>query len=218
MINFITLSSLLLLVPSAFGAAILRRDNGCNGWPSVGIKDNNASFELWAHYESRVTVPLALTSFSNDTSNGNSSATKAYLAPDDLGGTVIASLFQLNNSGLVGIGSPDANGVNATWISNSVDTGGSAPFSLAADANEAGISDDYCEVPNTDPHGPLIDGPLLGVMGSTSGWAICNRIDIPLFQGVVFNPASYSSSYGFNFTTCQNVTIYLRSDALGNLS
>ncbi|KAJ3890544.1 hypothetical protein GG344DRAFT_66170 [Lentinula edodes] len=219
--SFLSLSS-LLLIPTTLGAAILRRDNGCNTWPSVGIKDNNASFELWAHYESRVAIPLAMTTFDG---NGSSNATKAYLAPNDLGGTVIGTLFTLNNSGLIGAGSSSNNSdgsssPNTTWISNTIDAGGFFPFSLSPDANDAGIADDYCEVacPNTDPHGPLINGPLFGAQGSTSGWAICNRVDNPLFQGVVFNPASYSSDYGFNVSTCQNVTIYLRSTALGNLN
>ncbi|KAJ4490602.1 hypothetical protein J3R30DRAFT_113110 [Lentinula aciculospora] len=219
-------SVFLFLVSSpspAQSAAILRRDNGCNAWPSVGIKDNNNSFELWAHYESRVAVPLAITTFSNQSSDSvNSSIQHAYLAPNDLGGTVIGNLFTLNNSGLIGSGSSSSNSsgesTNTTWISNAVDAGGSFPFSLAVDTNYAGIADDYCEVPNTDPNGSLINGPLFGVQGTTAGWAICNRIDNPLFQGVVFKPAEYSASYGFNFSTCLNVTIYLRSDALGNLS
>ncbi|KAJ3746844.1 hypothetical protein DFH05DRAFT_1486922 [Lentinula detonsa] len=215
MLSIPTLPTVLLFVSSAFGAAILKRDNGCNEWPSIGIQDNNASFELWAHYESRVTIPLALTSFSN---SSISNSTKTYLAPNDLGGAVIGNLFTLQNSGLVGIGSSNSSGDNTTWISNSIDAGGPAPFSISADANEAGIAEDYCEVTNTDPHGPLINGPLLGVQGSTADWAICNRLDIPVLQGVVFKPASFSSDYGFNFSTCQNVTIYLRSTALGNLS
>ncbi|KAF9064234.1 hypothetical protein BDP27DRAFT_1367372 [Rhodocollybia butyracea] len=202
----------VLFVSSARGTAILRRDDGCRSFPTSGVPNNNNAFELWAQFEDKSTIPLALSTFSTSTTN----VQEVYLAPTGLAGEIVANLFTLKNSGLVSSGSSDDSGTNTTWVSNSVDAGGPFPFSLSDPTVDDGIAEDYCEVANTDPAGSIVDGPLLAADGATDGWAICNRTDNAQYQGVVFQPASYSSDYDFDFTTCQNVAIYLRSSALGN--
>ncbi|KIK51626.1 hypothetical protein GYMLUDRAFT_392346 [Collybiopsis luxurians FD-317 M1] len=206
MVPFITFSTLLLLVPNALGAAILaKRDNGCNGFFN-GIKDNSNSFTLWAKFPDNSTSQLVMSTF-----NDNTDANQVYLTPSERGGPMVGNTFVLKNSGLVGSGSD-----SQIWNSNSIEQGGPFPFSLSSDGSNAGIAEDYCEVPNTSPHGTEINGPLLAVQGNTAEWSVCNRTDNAQYQGIIFNPADYSQDYGYNYGSCQNVTVFLRSEALGN--
>ncbi|KAJ3731033.1 hypothetical protein DFJ43DRAFT_1040349 [Lentinula guzmanii] len=206
------LSSLLALSSTVSGAAILKRDDGCSNFPVNGISTNSDYFSLWAQYdETDVELPLAMSTFGT-----SGQVQTSFLAPADDSGVTIGNLFQLNNSGLVGIGYPDGNDQTATWVSDATEDGGPLPFSLSQNTTLAGIAEDYCELVNTDPNGSTIPGPVLAAEGSADNWSICNRTDNALQLGLVFKAANFSADYGYNFTTCQSVHVFLRSSAIGN--
>ncbi|KAJ3772395.1 hypothetical protein FB446DRAFT_788756 [Lentinula raphanica] len=206
------LSSLLVLSSTASGAAIFKRDDGCSNFPINGISTNSDFFALWAVYnDTGVEIPLAMSTFGT-----SGSVETAFLAPAGLAGVTVGNLFQLNNSGLVGIGYPDGNDQTKTWVSDSTEDGGPLPFSLSDNSTLAGIAEDYCELVNTDPNGSTLPGPVLAAEGTPDSWSICNRTDNALELGLVFKAADYSADYGYNVSTCQFVHVFLRSSAIGN--
>ncbi|KAJ3749311.1 hypothetical protein DFH05DRAFT_1476299, partial [Lentinula detonsa] len=191
------LSSLLTLSSTVSGAAIFKRDDGCSNYPINGISTNSDYFSLWAQYnETGVELPLAMSTFGT-----SGQVQTAFLAPADYAGVTIGNLFQMNNSGVVGIGYPESR-----WMSD----GGPLPFSLSQNISLAGIAEDYCELVNTDPNGSSIPGPVLAAEGTPDSWSICNRTDNALQLGLVFKAASFSADYGYNFSTCQSVHVFLR--------
>ncbi|KIK51621.1 hypothetical protein GYMLUDRAFT_78128 [Collybiopsis luxurians FD-317 M1] len=212
MIARAVLPSIFFFACSAAGAAVFKRDGGCNNFPTNGVSNNADYFSLWAQYDQTGTeIPLAMGTFAT-----SAPFTGAVLATADYSGATVGSLFQLNNSGLVGIGYPDGNDQTATWIAHSTEDGGPVPFALSPSGSLAGIDEDYCEVVSTDPNGSPFPGPLLAAEGTADDWSICNRTSNPAQMGLVLRAATWSADYGYNFPTCQPVHVFLRSFTIGN--
>jgi hypothetical protein len=210
MIVSIVFSSLLLFKASPVDAHIFKR-SGCSNFFDNGISTTFDSFSLWTQYdESGVQLPLALGTFDAGTS---AQLTTVFLVPEDFAGVTVGNLFQLNTSGLVGIGFPDDSTQTSTWPSGVTESGSSLPFTLSPSGSLAGMNEDYCGVASTDPNGSPFPGPVLSVQGTPDEWSICNRTENPLQLDLVFQ--AVDSNLDYNFSTCQSVHVYLNSSDFG---